>query len=175
MGRIVSQQELADLFEFSAKSISLWQRDGLPILLETENGLANQYDTAAVHRWLMARELAKVKGESEKDRLARLQGDKIEMELAIARRELVPIKEIDPAWAGVTTSIRQALLSLPARTAPLLAQMDGVDKIRDLLDEMIAETLQKLADDGQRSIDGIAEADVGTARAPAADLAVAMG
>ena len=154
MGRIVNQRELAETMDVSAKSISLWQREGLPIALETENGVENQYDTGAVIRWYVAREKAKGASETEKDRLNRLQGDKIELEIAEKRRELIPASEIEPAWVGMILAAREALLSIPDRIAPLLAHLDGVDAMRDLLSEQIEDALLKLAaTDGERITD----------------------
>ena len=40
MGRVVSQRELGEIMGITPKSLSLWQRDGMPCLLETEAGLA---------------------------------------------------------------------------------------------------------------------------------------
>jgi len=145
MGRIVNQRELAEVLDYSAKSISLWQRDGLPVLLETETGLDNQYDIAAVHRWLMAREIARKVGESEKDRLNRLQGDKLELEIAEKRALLIPTSEIEPAWVAMVLAAREALLSMPARVASIVVQMDGADQVRDFLEMEMEEALKKLA------------------------------
>jgi len=181
MGRIVNQREMADILDVSAKSVSLWQREGLPIALETENGLENQYDTGAVIRWWVAREVAKAPrtttedGESQRDRLARVQADKIELEIAKERRQLIPAEEIEPAWIEMVAAAREALLTVPPRIAPLLAQMDGMDAMRDLLEEQIEEVLQKLASDGDRVTDqaaGEGATEVGPA---VADVAGGVG
>lgn len=176
MGRIVNQREMAEILDVSAKSVSLWQREGLPIALETENGVENQYDTGAVIRWYVAREVAKATGESEKDRLARLQGDKIELEIAEKRRELIPASEIEPAWIGQVLAAREALLTIPARVAPLLAHMDSAEAMRDLLDEQIEDALTKLAaTDGERRIDPAAGQSPQPLVASGADVAGGMG
>lgn len=172
MGRIVNQRELSEILGITAKSLSLWQKDGMPVALETENGLSNQYDTEQVIAWYVAREVAKGAKETEKDRLARLQGDKIELEIAEKRHELVPASEIEPAWVSMVLATRQALLSLPARVAPLLAQLDGADPIRELLREEIEDALTQLAaanDDSGAGLDGGQGTDaLGTAVASAA-------
>lgn len=176
MGRIVNQREMAEILDVSAKSVSLWQRDGLPIALETENGVENQYDTGAVIRWYVAREVAKGANETEKDRLNRLQGDKIELEIAEKRRELIPASEIEPAWAGMILAAREALLSIPDRIAPLLAHLDGVDAMRDLLSEQIEDALLKLAaTDGERITDPTGGARAQPLVAASADVAGGMG
>lgn len=145
MSYIVNQDQLAKILGLNRKTITFWQREGLPVALETENGLANQYDTEAVIAWYVAREVAKAAHESEKDRLARLQGDKLEMELAQMRGTLIPADQIEPAWAAQVLACRQLLLALPARLVPLLVGMHEPDPLRELLAEQIEGALTKLA------------------------------
>lgn len=176
MGRIVNQRELAEILDVSAKSVSLWQREGLPIALETDNGVENQYDTGAVIRWYVAREVTKGANETEKDRLNRLQGDKIELEIAEKRRELIPASEIEPAWVGMILAAREALLSIPDRIAPLLAHLDGVDAMRDLLSEQIEDALLKLAaTDGERITDPAGSARAQPLVAASSDVTGGVG
>lgn len=175
MGRIVNQRELAETLDISQKSLSLWAKEGMPVVLETENGLQNQYDTAAVHRWCIARELAKGAKDDDKNRLARLQGDKIEMELAEKRRDLIPAAEVEPAWTSMVLAARQALLSLPKSLASLMAQTEDPDVARDLLEEAIEEVLQKLGSDDQRSAGAADEASTRAVEAAAEDLVGAVG
>lgn len=176
MGRIVNQRELADIMGITQKSLSLWQRDGLPVKLETENGLSNQYDTAEVIAWYVARELAKTSGESPKDRLARLQGDNVELELATKRGLLIEASEIEPAWSGMIVAARQTLLSMSARLSQLLAPMDNPDSIRILIDEEVESALGKLANyEDSTSADGAASEGMLALGAPAEDRTVAMG
>ncbi len=176
MGQLLNQREIAEFFGYSAKSVSLWQREGMPVALETAPGLENQYDSEAVHRWIIARKVAEVAGDADKSRLNRLQGDKIELEIAEKRRELIPASEIEPAWVGMILAAREALLSVPDRIAPLLAHLDGVDAMRDLLSEQIEDALLKLAaTDGERITDPTGGARAQPLVAASADVAGGMG
>lgn len=175
MGRIVNQRELSEIFGFTAKSFSLWARDGLPVVVETENGLANQYDTEAVHGWLVARAVAKGSGESSKDRLSRLQGDKAELELATMRGQLLQAEQIEPALVGMVVAARQVALSMSSRLAQLLAPMTDPDSIRILIDEEVEAMLQKLSTYDELGADGADAEGVRSLGAPAADQAVAVG
>ena len=97
-GRIVNQRELAEVFGVSHQTMARWTDEGMPALTRGERGQENQYDTAAVIEWYAARAVAKGDREDQKERLSRLQGDKIEMELAEARGELIPAAQVEPAW-----------------------------------------------------------------------------
>lgn len=146
MSYIVNQEQLSRIVGYHRKTLTMWGREGMPCVHETENGLANQYDTESVIRWLVAREAAKFAGgESAKDRHSRLQGDKIELELAELRGQLVPAAAIEPTWAAMTVAARQTALAMPARLAPMIATMVDPDSIRLLLEEEVETMLQKLS------------------------------
>lgn len=175
MGRIVNQRELSEITGISQKSLSLWARDGLPVALETEAGLANQYDTEAVINWYVARESSKHSKETEKDRLSRLQGDKIELELATMRHTLVPVDEIEPAWTGMVVAFRQTLRSVSIRLSHLLVGKDNADAIRVLLDEEHDIALNKLAIYDEPGTDDDDAEGARTLRGTAEHSAIAMG
>ena len=145
MGRIVNQRELSEITGVSQVSLWTWGKEGMPVLRTGATGEENQYDTEAVIRWMIDREVARLGVVDQKDRLARLQGDKIEMELAGSRGELVPAAAIEPTWSSIVTAVRQAALALPVRLAPLLEATPGVDAKRALIEEEVHDVLQKLS------------------------------
>jgi len=59
---------------------------------------------------------------------------------------LVSRDEVEATFLQVSTDIRQALLGLPRKLAPLLVEMKDERAIRKLLDDEIKRTLHKLAD-----------------------------
>lgn len=174
MGMVVNQAELAQIMGVSKQTISAWQEEGLPVATRGVRGRPNSYDTAKVVKWFAARESGKSE-ETQKDRLSRVQADRIEMEMAHQRGELVPAAEIAPAWSGIVIAVRQALLAIPAGVAPLLAQADGQDEIRTLLEEAIADALTKLSATDERGIGEVDPVDAGAVRAAAEDPAVRVG
>ena len=145
MGKIVNQRELSDILGVVPKTLWEWQKEGLPIVRAGETGEANSYDTEQVIRWMIDRELAKSGREDHKDRLARLQGDKIEMELAVSRGDLIPAADVEPAWISIITAVRQSLLQLGVRLAPTLEITPGADAKRALIDEEVYDVLSKLS------------------------------
>lgn len=145
MGKQVNQRELSEILGVTQVTLWQWQKDGMPLLLASENGKANQYDTEQVIAWWIAREVSKVQTETPKDRLARLQGDRVQREMDILDRRLIPVEEIEPAWLAMVQSARSYLRAEPDRLAHLLDVTDGVDAKRDLLSETFDEFLRKLA------------------------------
>lgn len=94
---IVGQEKIAEVFGVAPKTIVEWQEQGLPIAKRGSPGIPSEYRSEECIAWLVQRELDRTNGESQKDRLARLQGDKVERELRIMDRELIEAKEIEPA------------------------------------------------------------------------------
>jgi phage terminase Nu1 subunit (DNA packaging protein) len=94
---IVGQEKIAEVFGVAPKTIVEWQEQGLPIAKRGSPGVPSEYRSEECISWLVQREVDRTNGESQKDRLARLQGDKVERELRIMDRELIEAKEIEPA------------------------------------------------------------------------------
>lgn len=136
MGKLVNKRELALILGVSERSLTEWQRNGLPIALDAGRGASNQYDTANVIAWMIARELSGAAKETHRERLDRLQGDKIEMDLAKARGVLVPIEEVEPAIAQFVLDAVAVLEGLPEKYAPILDAADGLDAIYAALVDM---------------------------------------
>lgn len=145
MGKIVNKRDLALIVGVSERTLTEYQRDGLPMQVDGTRGESNAYDTEQVIRWLIMREISKPGNESQRDRLARLQGDKVEMEMAIAASKLVPVEEIQPAWLAMVASAKSYLRAEPDRLAQLLEVTDGVDAKRDLLSDTFDDFLRKLS------------------------------
>jgi phage terminase Nu1 subunit (DNA packaging protein) len=145
MGKIVNKRDLALIVGVSERTLTEYQREGLPLQTDGARGASNAYDTEQVIRWLVMREKSKPENESQRDRLARLQGDKVEMEMAVAAGQLVPVAEIQPAWLAMVSSAKSYLRAEPDRLAQLLDVTDGVDAKRDLLLDTFDEFLRKLS------------------------------
>jgi phage terminase Nu1 subunit (DNA packaging protein) len=167
MTKIVNKRDLAAILGVSERSLTSWSKKGMPIVHEGERGEENQYDTAAVIRWMVEREAMKARqAETPNDRLARRKAEEIELRLAEKRGESIPAGEIGPAWTGFVIASRQALRSMAADLAPALALLEGADPMRDLLEESIDEALRNLA---------ATEDDEPGAAPPAAGSASALG
>lgn len=80
---IVNQRQLSEITGVSTVTLTEWQKAGMPMVEREQNGLANEYETVQVIRWMVQRELSKVQAESQRDRLTRLQADDMELTLAV--------------------------------------------------------------------------------------------
>ena len=77
-------------------------------------------------------ELGKVQGESQRDRLFRLQGDALERDAAEKAKVLVHIDHIEPKWRAATLAAREFLMRQPA---PLASRLQGMGR-RQVEDEL---------------------------------------
>jgi hypothetical protein len=119
--RIVGQEQIASMFGITIKSVNEWQQQGMPIALRGEfaGGVPNEYESSECIAWYLERELAKVRGESQADRLRRVQADAQEMANAEKRRELVPVSQIEPTMRAAMIAAREAWRNEPGRLVRL--------------------------------------------------------
>lgn len=143
--RIKGQEQIASLFGVAPKTITEWQVLGFPVAVQGGPGVPSEYDAPSCVAWLVEREVVKVRKESPKDRLSRLQGDKIEQEMLRDAGKLIPTDEIEPLWESAVVTAREFLVGEPGRIASLAI---GLDKpaVEALLQTCFAEYLAKLAD-----------------------------
>jgi phage terminase Nu1 subunit (DNA packaging protein) len=177
MTKLVNKRDLAEILGTSERSLTNWQKQGMPILREGERGESSEYSTADVIKWRIDWLLKKhQQEETPRDRLARRQAEMLEIDLAERRRESIPAPEIGPAWTGFVIASRQALRSMAADLTPALALLEGADPMRDLLEEAIDEALRNLAagDDAPSATPAVA-GGAGALGAAGADAAERVG
>jgi phage terminase Nu1 subunit (DNA packaging protein) len=80
---------------------------------------------------------------SERARLAKMQADKLEMELSAKRGDLVSVVEAEEAWKVLVGAFRSKLLMFPSRAADVIPG-DGAVAER-LLKDMIHDALTELS------------------------------
>lgn len=115
--RIVGQENIAAVFGVAPKTVVEWQEQGFPVALRGGPGVPSEYETEACIGWLVDREVKKVQAERPQDRLARVQADKIEMENAERRGQLIPAEQLEPKLRAAMIAARAALRNEPARLA----------------------------------------------------------
>lgn len=139
--RIVGQERMAEIFGVSARSMTEWQAEGMPVAVYGGPGVPGEYDSEICIRWLIDRAVRKVQGpEAPKDRLARLQGDDLEMKLARERGKLIEASAVEPAMRAAIVSAREYVRSEPARIATALEGLDREARevaLRALFDEVL--------------------------------------
>lgn len=139
MGKIVNKRDLAQILGVSERTLTEWQRQGMPLVLVTGRGSSNQYDTAAVIAWRIAREVNGAEKESQKDRLDRLRGDQIERQMAVEARELIPAAEISPALGQFISDAVALIAGIPDKYAPIIEAAGSLDAQHAVLEDMVDE------------------------------------
>lgn len=142
--RVKGQEQIANLFGVAPKTITEWQVLGFPVAFQGGPGVPSEYDAPACVQWLVNREVRKVQSESPKDRLARLQGDKLEQEMLREARLLIPADEVEPLWASAVLSAREFLVGEPPRLASLAIGMEKPE-LEELLRSTFSDFLARLS------------------------------
>ena len=81
---------------------------------------------------------------AERARLAKEQADKLEMENATSRGELLPRAEVVSALQAVFARCRARLLSLPTKLAPLIVGEPSPAVVQDRITQGVHEALDEL-------------------------------
>lgn len=142
--RIKGQEQIAAMFGVAPKTITEWQVLGFPVAVQGGPGVASEYEVPACIQWLITREVRKVQSESPKDRVLRLQGDKLEQEMLKDARLLIPADEVEPLWASAVLSAREFLVGEPPRLASLAIGMEK-GALEDLLRATFNDFLTRLS------------------------------
>jgi len=122
---IQGQERIAEVFGVAPKTIVEWQEQGFPVAKRGGAGVASEYESATCIAWYVNREVERATGESAKDRLARLQGDKIQRELQTMDRELIPAAEIEPGMSQFFIDLLSELDQVPDAHCDAIAAMAG--------------------------------------------------
>lgn len=83
---------------------------------------------------------------AEKTRLAREQGDKLAIENAISRGELVYADDVVNTWADHISSAKAKLLAMPTKLAPQLVNQSNANVIAGRIREEVDNALVELAE-----------------------------
>lgn len=141
---ITGQEQVAEMFGKAPKTIVEWQAQGMPVAERGGPGVPSQYDAAACIAWLVEREVAKVQGESPRDRLFRLQAEELELKLAEKRGQLIPASAVEPRLEAAIVAAREQLLAEAPRLSMLVQGRDRAGA-EDLLLEAFERFLTRLA------------------------------
>ena len=146
---LVNKRQLSEIVGVSERSLTEWQKEGLPVASYADNrGQANEYESAAVIRWMVQRELERLNKEKPRDRLDRLKADAIELDLKERTGELAPAALFERAWADHILAARTEFLTLPEQLATELSATAGVEIDPDAIASHTNKALEKLANYG---------------------------
>ncbi len=150
--REVDGNALASMFGVSRTTVANWVRSGCP---REPNG---KFKIPHVIAWKAKRDAGRggSPGEGgdaasrpnldgERARLAREQADKLAMENAISRGELVHVDDAAAMIEEVVVAIKAKILSLGTKLAPLVVSCSSIVQVRALIDRSADELLRDIA------------------------------
>jgi terminase small subunit / prophage DNA-packing protein len=85
----------------------------------------------------------KSSGGGERERLARVQADAIELKTQTARKELIPEAEIEATWLEIVARARAAVLAAPSRIHADLPHLSKFDV--SIIDRHLRDALTRLS------------------------------
>jgi phage terminase Nu1 subunit (DNA packaging protein) len=155
---IVNRAEFAEIVGFSAQQVQEWMKAGMPGDAG-RRGKECRIDTAAAIRWLVDRGSTKRSAssgdDSERERLNREQADKVALQNAQTRKQLVRREHVQLVLLESNALLAGQLDGVAGRLANEIAGTTEPAKIRQLLlDEhrrirsAYADALGKLAESG---------------------------
>lgn len=150
-GKNVTRQEIADLFGVSHTTVDAWMKRGMPVKQRGSRGKSWQINTAEVSAWLEQRAAERVGGDvSDETELKRrklaAEAQKLELELARAKGELVPLDQLERALSNTFAEIKTNLRSVPSRVATALIGEDSETRIKQIVLAEIDQALEELGD-----------------------------
>jgi len=145
MARYVNKAELAELLQISERSLTEWQKEGMPIHQAAEvRGQENSYDVAAVVRWWIQRDLAKAQVRSPRDRLDEVRAERESLLLRKDRDELVARADIRPLLDRFVHDTVAVIDSMPDKYAPLMQETPDLEAKHQLLKEAARQIREAL-------------------------------
>ena len=108
----VRRQDMPGLLGISLRQFTVLETQGvLSPVIRGRGGRRGQYDVReTVRAYLRHREQ-----ETSRDRLFRLQADRVALDLRTRSGELVEATVVDSEWAGIAVVVRRAVLAIPGR------------------------------------------------------------
>ena len=147
-----SRTKLADVIGKSEQTIANWLEEGMPRIAAGGRGVEGEYDTAEVIRWMIAREAGSrdedgnvIVFEAERARLTKEQADKVAMDNALKRGDMVSLSETAQALTTMIVNTKTRLLSIPTKAAPQVVGVKSLPGVREILERFINEALHDLS------------------------------
>lgn len=132
----VTLSQFAKLIGTSAQTVTNWRREGMPCTGGGRHGAAARVDLEQALPWVVARRDSRP--DSERERLAHEQADKVALENARTRGELVDAGMVDSTFAKFAAEIHAQHQTITNRCAHEFASLADPQRIRERLREEFA-------------------------------------
>jgi phage terminase Nu1 subunit (DNA packaging protein) len=142
----VSATEMARLSGVTLSAVTNWKAEGCPHAVDSRGRVV--YVPADVTNWRIERaerSQAPLDKDAEQVRKLKAEADRVELEVAKVRGELLPAAAFEQALAEEHDEVRAALVSLPSRFARLVVERTGCSMavaqtlLADVADGTLAE------------------------------------
>ena len=121
----LNQQQLAETFGVSDRTIRVWQNEGLPVKLQAHGG--NRYRLSDCIEWVVRRRFGN-ELTYEKTRLTSVMATKTELETKRLQQELLQINLVNITWDVFRQDFEENVRAIPEQlTEELLQQKTLVD------------------------------------------------
>lgn len=117
--RVVNKATLARLLDVTPQTISDWSKDGCPN--EGKTGRERFFDVARVVQWRIAKAADSATGDDSKARKLKAEADRLEMQNAETRGELVSRDDVQREAREEAQRVKQGFMNIPPRIAQQLA------------------------------------------------------
>ncbi len=145
MGMKVNKNQLSEVLGKSERTLTEWQKEGMPIEEIGDRGESNVYDTEKCIAWWFARETKSASSlENERAELTRLQQAEKRMNMAKAMGELVPAADIETTWTRFVIAARASALQLRWLLPEEITAAESLDAKRAIVDTHIEKLLRQL-------------------------------
>ncbi|ATG35911.1 putative terminase small subunit [Phaeobacter piscinae] len=152
-GREVNRTELAEINGVSLPTVESWVRRGCPVVQRGGRGRAWQFNTAEVRNWREddIRAEASNATHANKDELLlrklRAETEQVELDLAKAREQVVPVDQFERAMTKAFGEVRAGLRNaLPGRVARRLLGESDETKMKEVMLDEVDQILLVLSD-----------------------------
>ena len=137
----LNQQQLAQTFGVSDRTIRQWQNEGLPVEKQAHGG--NRYRLSDCIEWVVRRRF----GNDlifEKTRLTKAQADKTEVEIRLLQLQLLNSVDVESIWSTIRDELREEVETIPQRITPALLQQRNLFDVEQSLEDLLNEALAAL-------------------------------
>lgn len=145
---LVNKRELAEILGCSEESLTIWQKQGLPILAKGAGKQGNTYNPAEVIKWMRRKDSGEKPATSideERQRKLRHEADMLEMENEEKRGELMKVQTVERDLIEKLSRFRARVLSIPKKLAPQVVAERELAVVETLLETQLHEALNELA------------------------------
>lgn len=175
MGKTVNKTELSEIIGVSQRTLTTWQKNGLPIAMDGTRGTENLYDTEEVIQWMIQREIQRriadhggeeeewFDYEKERARLTYHQANIAALDEQVKEGKLIPSEIVESTWVDFVAAFKAKTLSIPTKAAHHFITLSDLNQIQDCLKEHLNEALSELSeyDPKHYGIQAVAQSSTG--------------